>query len=69
MLSTQTINKKYDKDKVKDDIANLISNLIDEIDKSNLEYDNRIIELNLEKIKKKEDIIKKYSHLYHNYFN
>ena len=69
MFANQVDNKNLDKNKIKNDIANLITNLIAELTNIETECEKKINTINLEKKTKKDEIVKKYSELYSNYFN
>ena len=51
------------------EIANLITNLIADLNNVETECDKKINTINLERKTKKDEIVKKYSELYSNYFN
>ena len=69
MFAPQAANKNQDKDKIKIEIANLITNLIADLNNVETECDKKINTINLERKTKKDEIVKKYSELYSNYFN
>jgi len=67
MYSNNTFNNNNAK--IKDDISKLINNLILELNQLENSYKTKINNLNIEKENNRENIIKKYSTLYMQYFD
>ena len=69
MYSNNTFQNNNNNNKIKDDLKNIINNLMLELSQLENSHKNKINSLNLEKENNRENIIKKYSSLYEQYFN